>query len=70
MMTITSTHRGRTLKRVTFDHVEEHPCCLDCGDTQLSAAAMAATGETPSSLFGIHVEHHDNGTATVTLHTD
>lgn len=62
---IQSIHKGRTMKEVIF---------LDANndtDTVLVDAALAATKETRSSLFGISVQRYRNeASAAVTLHTD
>jgi len=59
-------YRGATLKRVALTHVD------DATDDECLSTAMAAAGESRSSLFGWDVKRHDDtpGTVVVTLHTD
>jgi hypothetical protein len=63
-MILTSVHKGHATTTVTFANADDAPA------GGLFAAALRATGETRSSLFGHTVERHDNGAATVRLHTD
>lgn len=67
-MEIKSIRKGRTVKVVTIANVGE------VDDRKVIDAAMAATGETRSSLFGTNVTYFDEDdlglTAVVDLHTD
>lgn len=64
-MMIQGIHKGRTMKEVSFLDTNND------ADEVLVRAAMHATGETPSSLFGHSVKRYpEEATAIVTLHTD
>lgn len=67
MITVGNVYRGRTIKTVTVAGIGEHD-----RDHDIIDHAIAAAGETRSSLFGATVRHHEDceALATVTLYTD
>lgn len=67
MIPVGSIHRGRTFKSITVAGIGEHDMREEIIDF-----AIAALGETRSSLFGWDIRHHIDceALATVTVYTD